>query len=51
MASAGNDALSRPVLPAALPGVVGVGALGPGGPAPFPNYGPWVDACAPEWPS
>jgi len=30
-----------------LPGVVGVGAIGPGGPAPFSNYGPWVRACAP----
>jgi hypothetical protein len=47
VASAGNDAMSRPVFPAALPGVMGVGALGPVGPAPFTNYGPWVDACAP----
>jgi hypothetical protein len=47
VASAGNDATSRPCYPAALPGVVAVGALGPGGPAPFTNYGDWVDACAP----
>jgi subtilisin family serine protease len=24
-----------------------VGAVGPSGPAPFTNYGPWVRACAP----
>ena len=47
VASAGNDAMSRPVFPAALPGVVGVGAFGPAGPAAFTNFGPWVNACAP----
>ncbi len=47
VASAGNDATCRPTYPAAFPGVVGVGAIGPGGPAPFTNYGPWVRACAP----
>jgi hypothetical protein len=47
VASAGNDATSVPQLPAALPGVVAVGAVGPDGPAPFTNYGSWVDACAP----
>jgi hypothetical protein len=47
VASAGNDATSRPCYPAALPGVIAVGALGPGGPAPFTNYGDWVNACAP----
>ena len=47
VASAGNDATCRPTFPAALPGVVGVGAIGPNGPAPFSNYGPWVRACAP----
>ena len=47
MASAGNDATCRPTYPAALRGVVGVGAIGPYGPAPFTNYGPWVRACAP----
>jgi subtilisin family serine protease len=39
--------MSRPVFPAAFPGVVGVGAFGPTGPAAFTNFGPWVDACAP----
>ena len=47
VASAGNDATCRPAFPAALRGVIGVGALGPNGPAPFTNYGPWVRACAP----
>ncbi|HEX6569272.1 MAG TPA: S8 family serine peptidase, partial [Acidimicrobiales bacterium] len=47
VASAGNDATCRPSFPAALPGVVAVGALGPHGPAHFTNYGPWVRACAP----
>lgn len=47
VASAGNDALCTPQYPAAFPGVVGVAALGPDGPAPFTNYGDWVDACAP----
>ncbi len=47
VSSAGNDATCRPTFPAALPGVVGVGAIGPAGPAPFTNYGPWVRACAP----
>lgn len=47
VASAGNDGSCRPTYPAALPGVVSVGALGPDGPAPFSNYGPWVRACAP----
>ena len=47
VASAGNDADCRPMFPASLPGVVSVGAIGPDGPAPFTNYGPWVRACAP----
>ena len=47
VASAGNDATCRPTLPASLPGVISVGAVGPHGPAPFSNYGPWVRACAP----
>jgi subtilisin family serine protease len=47
VASAGNDASCRPTIPASLPGVVSVGGIGPGGPAPFSNYGPWVRACAP----
>lgn len=47
VASAGNDATCRPTYPAALPGVISVGAVGPYGPAPFTNYGCWVRACAP----
>jgi Subtilase family len=47
VASAGNDSMPYPNFPAALPDVVGVGALSPVGAAPFSNYGPWVDACAP----
>jgi hypothetical protein len=46
VASAGNDASCAPTYPAALPGVVSVGALDKGGrPAAFTNYGPWVRAC------
>jgi subtilisin family serine protease len=47
VASAGNDGWSRPTYPAALHGVISVGALGTDGPAPFSNFGPWVRACAP----
>ena len=47
VASAGNDGTCEPMFPAALPGVVSVGAIGPDGPAFFTNYGPWVRACAP----
>jgi hypothetical protein len=47
VASAGNDATCQPTFPASLPGVVSVGAIGPNGPAPFTNYGPWIRACAP----
>ena len=47
VASAGNDATSRPMFPACLPGVVGVAALDPYGPAAYTNHGPWVSACAP----
>ena len=47
VASAGNDGTCRPTFPASLPDVVSVGAVGPHGPAPFSNYGPWVRACAP----
>ena len=45
--SAGNDASCRPTWPAVLPHVIGVGALGPSGPAYFTNFGPHVQACAP----
>jgi Subtilase family len=47
VASAGNDGLCTPQFPAAFPKVVAVAALGPNGPAPWTNYGDWVDACAP----
>ena len=47
VASAGNDATCEPQYPAAFDGVIAVGALGPFGPAPFTNFGGWVDACAP----
>lgn len=61
VASAGNYSSPIPLYPAAfgaptgtvqpnvdqLENVVGVGALGPCGPAQFTNYGCWVRACAP----
>ena len=47
VAAAGNHGSPRPFWPAAMPEVIGVGALDGWGPAVFTNYGPWVDACAP----
>ena len=47
VASAGNDGICRPSLPAAFADVISVAALGPNGPARFSNYGGWVRACAP----
>lgn len=47
VASAGNDGTSRRPFPAGLPGVIAVGGLDEDGRAPFSNFGPWVDACAP----
>ena len=47
VASAGNDGMCRPTYPAAFPGVVSVGGIGPDGPSWFSNYGDWVRACAP----
>ena len=47
VAAAGNAGWCWTYWPAALPGVVAVGALDSGGQAWFSNYGGWVDACAP----
>jgi hypothetical protein len=47
VAAAGNDGTCVEQYPAALPNVVSVGAFSPTGPAPWSNYGPWVDASAP----
>jgi subtilisin family serine protease len=52
VACAGNTAGDRPFWPAALAGVVGVGAVDAAQErrAPFSGHGPWVDACARgEW--
>jgi len=48
VAAAGNEATSVPMYPAALKGVIGVGALDLAGTAraAFSNFGPWVDCCA-----
>ena len=47
VASAGNDGTARKYFPAALPGVIAVGALDADGRAAFSNFGSWVDACTP----
>ena len=44
VAAAGNDGACRQKFPAAMPEVLAVGSLGPCGPSPFSNHGPWVDA-------
>ncbi|MFF5208102.1 S8 family serine peptidase [Streptosporangium sp. NPDC000396] len=52
VACAGNTASDRPFWPAALSGVIAVGALDAAEESrtPFSAYGPWVDACARgEW--
>jgi subtilisin family serine protease len=50
VAAAGNAGGDRPAWPAALPGVVAVAAVQDGedgvSPAPYSNFGSWVDACA-----
>ena len=49
VAAAGNDSTSRKQFPAALPGVLSVGAASTDGStrAPFSTYGSWVDVAAP----
>lgn len=47
VAAAGNEGSCVEQYPAALDSVIGVAGLGPDGPAPWSNYGNWVDACAP----
>ena len=48
VAAAGNKAASRPLWPAALSGVLAVGAIDRAGGEPAScNRGEWVDACAP----
>src|SRR3954447_22489341 len=49
VAAAGNEGSSAKQFPAALPGVLAVGATSSNGAvrAPFSSYGPWVDLAAP----
>jgi flagellar hook assembly protein FlgD len=49
VAAAGNEGTSAKQFPAALPGVIAVGATSANGSvrAPFSSYGPWVDVAAP----
>ncbi len=47
VAAAGNDGECRKKFPAAMHEVLSVGAVGPCGPAPFSNHGPWVNVSAP----
>ena len=48
VAAAGNDASSTPAYPAAYPEVLAVAAVGPdGAPAPYSNFGSYVDIRAP----
>ncbi len=49
VAAAGNNGHRRPFWPAAFREVIAVAAYdsADGSPAPFSNYGPWVDVCAP----
>ena len=47
-AAAGNEPTGAPVYPAAIPGVIGVGAMGRNGvPAPYSNFGEHVDTYGP----
>jgi subtilisin family serine protease len=47
VAAAGNDGTCRPAYPAAIDGVIAVGALDDHAPAWFTNHGNWVQTCAP----
>jgi subtilase family protein len=49
IAAAGNNHTNQPMYPAAFARVIGVAAAADrsGTPAPFSNYGPWVDCYAP----
>jgi subtilisin family serine protease len=47
VAAAGNEGTDDPRYPAALPGVIAVGATDGSSRAAFSSYGPWVDVAAP----